>query len=98
MKPTPSYFGHPTFQSYYSANNKRGHCYENTSMADAWKSIERVIELKIPNEVAEFLVNEVKAGKSKQIRPIWYFLMPETRASINPELLAVIDEVMVIEE
>ena len=89
MKP---YFGYATFAEYYVTQNKKGFGYEGITLAQAWNGILEKINSGLPTDVARHIANMLTKEPTLKFNvPTWYFVMPEGRASLTPELLAIVD-------
>jgi hypothetical protein len=85
------YFGYATFKEYYAATSKMGHCNEKKTIDQAWQSVMRKLGSGVHIRAAEWIRDELKRNPRFRTRPVWYFLMPEARATLDKDLLSAVD-------
>lgn len=90
-----SYFGYHTFHAYWEATSKRGFCNERKTEEQAWQSVLKCLKRADPTRIAELIRDERRKNPNCRMDSIWYFEMPEARATIPADLLAEVDAVKV---
>jgi hypothetical protein len=89
------YFGYATFHEYWLVASQRGHCYKGKTEEQAWQSVMNTLKRGTHISSAEWIRDERQRNPKYRLwRGIWYFEMPEARATIPPELLAEVDAAM----
>lgn len=86
------YFGHATFAEYHASASRRGHALEGLTCEQAWeRMMSRLGKRGAHITSAEWIRDELARNPAFMTRPIWYWVMPETRALVPVDLLASVD-------
>jgi hypothetical protein len=93
--PVPRYFGHATFEEYYQSLAARiAHlpAYLRPSNADeVMSAMLKKVAGGVWQSVIEFISRELITNPRYRTDPVWYFVIPECRALIPADALAVAD-------
>ena len=86
------YFGHATYDEYHAAASRRGYSHEGLTRDEAWDRMMPRLNINKPHiSSAEWIRAELARNPNYRTSPVWYWVMPETRAMVPPDLLAVVD-------
>ncbi len=87
------YFGFRTYAKYYAHASRPGYCLEGLTLEQAWEGMIKELNFNKPHiSSAEWIRAELQRNpKYKCKDPVWYWVMPETRAMVSADLLAVVD-------
>ncbi len=86
------YFGHATYADYHASVSRRGHCLEGLTCEQAYTRMMARLNVNKPHiSSAEWIRDELARNPNYRTRPVWYWVMPETRALVPLDLLAVVD-------
>lgn len=86
------YFGYATYDDYYASASRRGYPLEKLTREQAWDKMLKRLNINKPHiSSAEWIRTELARNPSYRTTPVWYWVMPETRALVPPDLLDVVD-------
>lgn len=87
------YFGYSTYAEYYAHASRPGYCLQGLTLEQAWNSMIENLNFNKPHiSSAEWIKAELQLNPNyKTKEPLWYWVMPETRAMVPADLLAVVD-------
>lgn len=90
------YFGYNSFHDYYEAVKRSGtRLWNGKTEAEAWAAVEKNLKGGLPADCARMTIEDEKTRPGSKYRAEWYFVMPEARATIPPDLLEKLDRMLV---
>ena len=86
------YFGYSTYAEYFAHASRPGQCLQGLTMERSWNSMIEHLDISKPHiSSAEWIKTELEHNPNYQTKPVWYWVMPETRAMVPAFLLAAVD-------